>query len=140
MTKNGVLLITVVGPVSPGGAFTTGILVEDGTTINGNPLINVALAPGILSGVGVDKATKVTGEGTTITGVPSICVVCPGRPSGAAVTGMVVGFGMMILGPGEDVSGFAGCTLVGQVPMIAQMALAIDAAGLSVVWATSGEV
>ena len=140
MAKNGVSLITVVGPVIPGGAFTTGILVEDGTTINGDPLINVALAPGMLSGVGADEGTKVTGEGTTITCVPSICVACPGRPNGAAVTGMVVGFGMMILGPGEDASKLAGCVLVGQVPMIAQMALAIDAAGLSVIWATSGEV
>ena len=104
MAKNGVLLITVVGPVSPGGALTTGILVADGTTINGNPLINVALAPGMLFGVGTNGRTKVTGEGTTMTGVPSICVVCPGRPSGAAVTGMVVGFGMMILGLSEDAS------------------------------------
>ena len=108
--------------------------------MNGTPLINVALAPGMVSGGGADKATKVTGEDTTITGVPSICVVCPGRPNGAADTGMVVGFGMMTLTPDEDEPTFAGSLLVGQVPMIAQMALAIDAAGLPVVWTTSGEV
>ena len=57
------LSIIVVSPASPGGAPATGILVEDGITINGEPPMIVALAPGMIAGDGA-TAAKVVGAGT----------------------------------------------------------------------------
>jgi hypothetical protein len=44
---NGVLLIMVVAPVSPGGALATGISVEDGITITGCPSMVVKTGAGV---------------------------------------------------------------------------------------------
>jgi hypothetical protein len=125
-TRNGVLLIIVVGTLeSWGGAFTTGIKVEEEITIEGEPFIIVTLAPGIGSGVGV-KGAKVTGAVTTSTGVPSIVEICPGRPGGAAASGIVVGW-TMTLTPAEvcpPEPGVFPCG-PGAQPMIWQIALAI---------------
>jgi hypothetical protein len=120
--KNGVLLITVVGPVSPEGAFTTGILVAEGITMNGVPEIMVALAPGMISGGRADEAMKLIGEDTIITGIPSISDVFPGSPNGAADAGMVVGLGMTILTPDGEGTMLTGGSIVGQLPMNRQMA------------------
>jgi hypothetical protein len=51
--------------------------VEEGITTNGDPLINVTLAPGILSGVGEGPGVKVIAEDIIKTGVPSSVAVCP---------------------------------------------------------------
>jgi len=116
-------LITVVGPVSPEGAFTTGTLVAEGITMNGFPEIMVALAPGMTSG-GAGEAMFI-GE-DTITGIPSISDVFPGRPGGAVDAGMVVGLGVTTLTPDRDATLLTGRSLVGQLPMTRQMASAID--------------
>jgi hypothetical protein len=76
------------------------------------------------SGGRSDDATKVKGEGTMITDVPSISVFCPGMPKGAAVAGMVIGFGMMTLTPNGDKITLDCGSFVAQV-MIWQIAIAI---------------
>lgn len=90
-TKNGVLLIIVVGALeSCGGALTTGMRVDESITTEGAPLIIVTRAPDIGSGVGL-KGANVTGEVIISTGVPSIVDMTPGSPGGAADKGIVVG-------------------------------------------------
>jgi hypothetical protein len=109
-------LTTVVGPVNSGGAFSTGILVAPENAINAMPFTKVTLAPAtVRRGVGADfaGAANVVGTVTTMNGVPSIVVVAPTRPSGAAPAAIVVGAGMTTIGPGcGEVAGqvlYAGC-------------------------------
>jgi hypothetical protein len=73
-TMNEVLSMTVVGPTSPGGAFPTGILVDDGITMKGEPPIIVTLAPGMTAGEGT-TAANVVSPGTTTNDCPLISVV-----------------------------------------------------------------
>jgi hypothetical protein len=120
MTKKGVLLIIVVdAPVTSSGAFTTGISVAEGITISGVPFIIVTLAPGMTSGGEVDEGAKVMGAETIINVDPSMVVVCPGRPAGAAPIGIVVGF-RTIPTLDEESPLFSGSSgvFVGQLPII----------------------
>jgi hypothetical protein len=114
------LIIIVDAPVTSGGAFTTGILVAEGITISGVPFIIATLAPGMTSGGEDDEGAKVMAVETTIKVDPSMVVVCPGRPTGAAPTGIVVGFGTTTPTWDEEAPLFAGSpgVFVGQLPMI----------------------
>jgi hypothetical protein len=64
--------------------------VEESITIEGELFIAVTLAPEMASGVGL-KGANVTGDVTISTGVPPIVEMTPGRPGGAADSGIVVG-------------------------------------------------
>lgn len=68
---NGVLLMMVVSPESPGGAPATGIFVADGITTNGAPPRIVALAPVMIAGDG-KSAAKVVAAVTTMNDCPPI--------------------------------------------------------------------
>lgn len=127
----GVPPMTVVSPVSPGGAIDMGILVDDGRTMNGKPPEILALAPGMKAGVlaGEVEASgilKLVGSGTATNGNPAIVVVCPSTPVGTACSGILVGDGMTTCGsPGVErattvESGWLGDT-GGLQPMILQM-------------------
>lgn len=118
-SKNGVLLIIVVGALlSWLGAFTTGIRVEDWITMTKDPPEDETLAPGMTSGVRAELGLKVIGEVIINTGVPSMFEVCPGRPEGAADSGIVVG-GMKTMTPVElcPWTCVSGDESVGQLPI-----------------------
>ena len=90
MTRNGVPFISVVEPVTPAGAWATGICVA-GMTSCGFPL-TIVVAKGLL-GFATGAGIVVT-PGTMRTGTPFTVAVEPLKPAGAADRGIVVAPGM----------------------------------------------
>jgi hypothetical protein len=127
----GVLLMIVKLPVSPGGAFATGIFVGPGRTMNDWPFMMEALAPGIIGPREAAGAAKVVGAGTTIKGVPPMFVVSPVRPGGAASAGIFVGPGIITCGEGTGCGAGtgAGAAVVAGGPPNMELIIAPKAGG-----------
>lgn len=115
---NGVLLMIVKLPVTPGGALAAGMLVGPGTTRKGIPPIRVVLNPTATPGAAAGAMTGIwVGPGTAMKGVLLINVIGPVRPGGAAATGIFVAEGIemkgdpsIIVAPAPGMTGAAGGT------------------------------
>lgn len=94
--RNGVLLMIVKLPVTPGGTFANGILVAAGMTKFGTSEISTVF-PTLAVGLACGTAMFVAPE-TMIYGILLIRVVAPVRPGGAFETGILVGPGIATKG------------------------------------------